>query len=470
MKFIRCMIILAVLSAVFSVSAESAWIYDADAKTITDGYWTLTVKAVSGNNLTVTGFTGSAAEGGEDGRSIDLTDVKDAAENVYRVVTFEGFSGQNSTKSTLWEKKDILTEFIAPHCSNISGQYAFSECIRLTKVVLNEVADVSLAAAAFNKCTSLADFAPRKVKSAGVYLFRDCVKLTGAFELTGSAGIGEAAFAGTSLERIVGANVPTVGKSAFGGCTQLKSVDFPNVTTISEKGFNNCSLLEEVALPSVKFISAYAFQNCVLLDQDDVNHLLHQKIEQIGQNGVGACFMGCQGIKGEIVWNMPLITAVPPSCFQDCANISRVVFKTPVSEMGGAAFKGISPGAEIYLGRSIITSYGREAVGTKGVVPYPRIYVKSLSEETLAAMEKTNATLRKEDFGNRAWVSPLKSALTHSWITGKMYSDAATCGKVKIDNVDYPSPKVSRVYAFVAWDYCCWVIGEPPRGFSVKVR
>ena len=469
MKFIRCMIIFAVLSAVFSVSAESAWTYDG-AKTITDGFWTLTVESVSGNNLTVTGFTGSASEGGEDGRSIDLTDVKDKAGNVYRVVAFEGFSGQNSTKSTLWAKKDILTEFIAPHCSNVSGQYAFNQCTRLTKVALNDAADVSLSAAAFDGCASLAFFAPRKVKSAGVLLFRNCVKLTGAFELTGSTGIGQEAFAGTSLERIAGSNVPTVGKSAFGGCARLKSVDFPNVTTISEKGFSNCSLLEEVVLPSVKFISAYAFQNCVLLDQNDVNALLHPKIEQLGEKGVGCCFMGCRGIMGEIVWNMPYLTAVPPSCFENCEGISRVVFKTPVSEMGGAAFKGISPGAEIYLGRSIITSYGREAVGTKGVVPYPRIYVQSLNEETLAAMEKTNATLRKEDFGNTAWVWSPGSAYTHSWITGKMYSDTATCGKVKIDNVDYPSPKVGRVYAFVAWDCCCWVIGEPPRGFSVKVR
>lgn len=469
MKFIRCMIIFAVLSAVFSVSAESAWTYDG-AKTITDGFWTLTVTKVTGTDLTVTGLTGSAAEGGEEGRAIDLTDVKDKAGNVYRVVAFEGFSGQKSTTSTLWAKKDILTEFIAPDCSNVSGQYAFNQCTRLTKVALNDAADVSLSAAAFDGCASLADFAPRKVKSAGVFLFRNCEKLTGAFELTGSAAIGQEAFAGTSLERITGSNVPTVGKSAFSNCVKLKSVNFPNVTMVDERGFNGCSILEEVELPSVKIIGAYAFISCALLDQNDVNLLLHRKIEQIGQNGVGACFMGCQGIKGEIVWNMPLITAVPPSCFQDCANISRVVFKTPVSEMGGAAFKGISPGAEIYLGRSIITSYGREAVGTKGVVPYPRIYVQSLNEETLAAMEKTNATLRKEDFGNTAWVWSPGSAYTHSWITGKMYSDTATCGKVKIDNVDYPSPKVGRVYAFVAWDCCCWVIGEPPRGFSVKVR
>lgn len=467
MKSIGLMAAFAVLSA-FSVRAE--WTYDAGAKTITDGFWTLTVTAVSGTDLTVTGLTGSAAEGGEEGRAIDLTDVKDGAGVSYRVVKFGGFSGQNSTKSTLWAKKDILTEFIAPHCSTISGEYAFNQCTRLTKVTLNEAADVSLSAAAFDGCASLAFFAPRKVKSAGVLLFRNCVKLTEAFELTGSAGIGQEAFANTSIERIAGPTVTTVGKLAFGNCVKLKSVNFPNVTMVDEKGFNVCSLLEEVALPSVKIIGAYAFNSCVLLDQDDVNHLLHQKIEQIGQNGVGACFMGCQGIKGEIVWNMPLITAVPPSCFQDCANISRVVFKTPVSEMGGAAFKGISPGAEIYLGRSIITSYGREAVGTKGVVPYPRIYVKSLSEETLAAMEKTNVTLRKEDFGNRTWVWSPGSPYTHSWITGKMYSDAATCGKVKIDNVDYPSPKVKRVYAFVAYDYCCWVIGEPPRGFSVKVR
>lgn len=467
MKSIGLMVAFAVLSA-FSVRAE--WTYDAVAKTITDGFWTLTVTKETGTDLTVTGLTGSAAEGGEEGRAIDLTEVKDGAGVSYRVVNFGGFSGQNSTKSTLWARKDILTEFIAPHCSTISGEYAFNQCTRLTKVALNEAADVSLSAAAFDGCASLAFFAPRKVKSAGVLLFRNCVKLTEAFELTGSAGIGQEAFAGTSLERITGSNVPTVGKLAFGGCAQLKSVDFPNVTTISEKGFSNCSLLEEVALPSVKIIGAYAFNSCVLLDQDDVNHLLHQKIEQIGQNGVGACFMGCQGIKGEIVWNMPLITAVPPSCFDGCSGISRVDFKTPVSKIGTGAFRGISPGAEIHLGRSKITSYEREAVGTKGTVPYPKVFVESLDEELLTAMETTNVTLRKENFGNSAWCSKLGQAYTHSWLVKFWNKDTETCEEKKVGGVSCLSPKVKRVYAFVAWDACCWVIGEPPRGFSVKVR
>lgn len=466
MKSIGLMVAFAVLSA-FSVRAE--WIYDDGAMTITDGFWTLTVTAESGTDLTVTGLTGSAPEGGEEGRAIDLTEVKDGAGVSYRVVNFGGFSGQNSTKSTLWEKKDILTEFIAPHCSTISGEYAFNQCTRLTKVALNEAADVSLSAAAFDGCASLAFFAPRKVKSAGVLLFRNCVKLTGAFELTGSAAIGQEAFAGTSLERIAGPTVPTVGKLAFGNCVKLKSVNFPNVTKVDERGFNGCSLLEEVALPSVKIIGAYAFNSCVLLDQDDVNHLLHQKIEQIGQNGVGACFMGCQGIKGEIVWNMPMITAVPPSCFQGCANISRVVFKTPVSEIGGGAFKGISPGAEIYLGRSIITTYGREAVGST-TAPYPRIYVKSDDDVLFAAMDDTNVTLRKENFGNSAWCSKLGPAYTHSWLVKFWNKDTETCEEKKVGGVSCLSPKVKRVYAFVAWDACCWVIGEPPRGFSVKVR
>ncbi len=468
MKSIGLMAAFAVLSA-FSVRAE--WTYDAGAKTITDGFWTLTVTAVSGTDITVTGLTGSAAEGGEEGRAIDLTEVKDGAGVSYRVVKFGGFSGQSSTKSTLWAKKELLTQFIAPHCSNISEQYAFNQCTSLKKVELNKEVSVSLAAVSFDGCISLESLEPRKIKSAGVYLFRNCEKLAGEFDVTDSVLIGQGAFSAASIERISGLDVSSVHKDAFNGCAKLKAVDFPKLKDIGERGFANCSLLEEVELPSVEKIGAFAFVNCRTLDKDDVNALLRPEIVQLGQNGVGQSFNGCTGIKGAIVWNMPNITEVPPSFFDGCSGISRVDFKTPVSKIGTSAFRGISPGAEIHLGRSKITSYGREAVGTKGTVPYPKVFVESFCEELLTAMETTNVTLREKDFQNNAWVSPVfGSVYTHSFMAKKMYLDETTCGKVKIDNVDYPSPKVKRVYAFVAWDACCWVIGEPHLGLTVEIR
>lgn len=484
MKFIRCMIIFAVLSAVFSVSAESAWTYDADAKTITDGFWTLTVKSVSGNNLTVTGFTGSAAEGGEDGRSIDLTDVKDKAGNVYRVVAFEGFSGQNSTKSTLWAKKDILTEFIAPDCSNVSGQYAFNQCKSLTKVALNDAADVSLSAAAFDGCASLADFAPRKVKSAGVFLFRNCVKLTGAFELTGSAGIGQEAFSNVSLDRIVGSNVATVGQSAFNNCLNLKEVSFPNATSIGQAAFSKCAQLERVDCPNVSEILHSAFDGCTSIDESDVKILLNAGIKKLGfiSGGTfyGSIFAGCTGIKGKIIWDFPNLStnAVPPNMFENCSSITAVEFKTPVCNIGDKAFAGISSGAEIYLGKSKIKVYGKGAVCSANA-PYPKIYVRDDDDEMFAAMDKTNATLRDENFRNQDWVSHLwksdfRDAYKFPWMKDQMCKDDQICEPILINDVSYPKARIRRVYGFLAlYDKShlfCWVIGESPRGFSVKVR
>lgn len=472
MKSIGLMAAFAVLSA-FSVRAE--WTYDAGAKTITDGFWTLTVTAVSGTDLTVTGLTGSAAEGGEEGRAIDLTEVKDGAGVSYRVVNFGGFSGQNSTKSTLWARKDILTEFIAPHCSEI-GQYAFNKCTNLTKVELNKEVAVSLGGASFDGCIALERLEPRKIKSAGVYLFQNCKKLSGEIELISENNVvGQQAFSGSAIERVTGLNTASIQQKAFSSCTSLKSVNFPKVTTIPYQAFLNCSSLEEVSFPAVTEIVHQSFSNCVRLDADDLKVLLGPQLIKLGQikSGVfyGDCFNGCTGIKGTIVWDLPNLAtnAVPPNFFSGCSGISRVEFKTPVCDIGGKAFSGISPGAEIYLGRSQIKVFGQDAIGTTAS-PYPKIFVRNFDEGLISAMEKKNVTLREKDFRNTQWVSPLGSAYTHGWTAVKMYKDNTVCEKITIGTVSYPSPIINRVHAFVAWGHCCWVIGEPPRGFSVKVR
>lgn len=445
-----------------ALPALGGYIYDAEKKTITDANWTFEVTKVSGIELTVKADSESFI--GTDPVAIDFSEVKGTDGKSYDVVEFN--NGEN--------KKDRVTAFIAPKCWYISG--GFSGCENLTRVLLDASKTVKFGNYCFQNCKNLEIFEPRKIElvGGGYYVFQNCSKLTGEFIVCNTKTIQRAAFNSTQVEKVSGENVTSVEQEAFSNCLNLREVSFPNATSIGQGAFSKCARLERVDCPNVSVILHSAFSGCTSIDESDVKILLNAGITKLGFIGSGkfwgSIFAGCTGIKGKIIWDFPNLStnAVPPSMFENCSSITAVEFKTPVCDIGGNAFLGISPGAEIYLGRSQIKVFGREAIGT-ATIPYPKIFVRNFDEGLISAMEKTNITLREKDFRNTSWVSPLGSAYTHGWTAGFMYKDNTVCEKITIDKVSYPSPIINRVHAFVAWNHCCWVIGEP-KGFSVKIR
>ncbi len=110
----------------------------------------------------------------------------------------------------------------------------------------------TIASHAFSSCRSITNLKTGG-DQIGAYAFSDCTGLVTAQIGTKSIGDGATesyAFSGcTSLSDLTLADVVTIGKMAFSGCSALTKVNIPvSLTTLGERAFINCSNLASVTV------------------------------------------------------------------------------------------------------------------------------------------------------------------------------------------------------------------------------
>ena len=129
------------------------------------------------------------------------------------------------------------------------GESAFSDCTRLTNVVLSDSV-TSIRGFTFYGCDSLTSIVlPDSVTTIGESAFADCAGLTSITIPDSVTGIGSMAFAG--CVSLTGLQLPdslsTIGDSAFAGCGGLDRITIPkSVTAIGNAAFMACSGLTEI--------------------------------------------------------------------------------------------------------------------------------------------------------------------------------------------------------------------------------
>ena len=147
-------------------------------------------------------------------------------------------------------KNDVLKQYKGPG-GDVSvpegvtgiGNWAFADCIGLTRVTLPEsVTEVDIRA--FSGCTGLREVVfPKSMTKLGTYAFHGC----------------------TSLESVrLPEGLAEIGSDVFENCTALHTVYLPEgITKIGWKAFRNCTALTEIRLPdSVTEIDTDAFSEC----------------------------------------------------------------------------------------------------------------------------------------------------------------------------------------------------------------
>ena len=107
------------------------------------------------------------------------------------------------------------------------------------------------------------------IETIGVTAFGECSHLK-SISMPGSVTtIGDAAFYGcSSLESIIlPNNINKIGDNLFWGCSKLSNVTLPqSLTAIGEEAFRECEALGSITIPDgVKDIGKNAFQNCLKL-------------------------------------------------------------------------------------------------------------------------------------------------------------------------------------------------------------
>ncbi len=98
------------------------------------------------------------------------------------------------------------------------------------------------------------------------------------------------AYSNTDITSVDFNQVKTVGKEAFKGCVNIKSIKAPLVENIALSSFESCSALRSVALPAIKEIANNAFAHC----SDLYDLFLGKELSAIGDSNP---FKNCQSLK-----------------------------------------------------------------------------------------------------------------------------------------------------------------------------
>ena len=304
----------------------------------------------SDNEVTITGYTGSAAE---------IAIPHTIESNPVTAIGTEAFKGSTSlTSVTIPEGVTSIGERAFENCSSLKNvtipssvtsiiQYAFCNCTSLTSINI-PTSVTSIEEATFFGCSSLISITiPSGVTSIEKSAFSGCSNLKSITIPNSVTSIGNAVFKScTNLESVTIPNsVISIGKSAFADCSSLKSVDIlDGVTSIGERAFENCSSLKSVTIPnSVTSLANDSFNNCTSLTSVTIPN----SVTSIGN----AVFRSCKSLESVTIPNS--VTSIGLCAFQNCIRLKSVDIPDSVTLIYAGAFENCSSLESVTIPNSV---------------------------------------------------------------------------------------------------------------------
>ncbi|MGO5055446.1 leucine-rich repeat protein [Holdemanella porci] len=304
----------------------------------------------SDNEVTITGYTGSAAE---------IAIPHTIESNPVTAIETKAFKGSTSlTSVTIPEGVTSIGERAFENCSSLKSvtipssvtsiiQYAFCNCTSLTSINI-PTSVTSIEEATFFGCSSLISITiPSGVTSIEKSAFSGCSNLKSITIPNSVTSIGNFVFSScTSLESVTIPNsVMSIGKRAFAGCSSLKSVDIlDGVTSIGEGAFENCSSLESVTIPnSVTSIGLLVFKNCMSLKSVTIP----SSVTSIGQYA----FWNCTSLTSVTIPSS--VTSIGQYAFWNCTSLTSVTIPNSVTIIGNYAFRNCKSLESIVLPKGL---------------------------------------------------------------------------------------------------------------------
>ena len=258
---------------------------------------------------TVTRVQYSAFEG-----TTNLKKVEFATGSALKTISGAAFYKSGITGIDIPEGTTDIQKYAFAYCSNLTEAVIpgtvqnmetciFRQCKALVNVKLGEGLKY-IGDRMFMYCSSLSDIhIPETVTTIKDYTFY----ATGLKSVTISDNITKLGYYAAITEINVPANIKTIDRDAFRGCSELVTV---NLSEGLEKlaGFNNCSSITEVGIPStVTTIGYYAFD-------------------------------GCKNI--ETIRIPDSVTTISVNAFSHCTALKEIVIPDSVVSLGAWAFAG----------------------------------------------------------------------------------------------------------------------------------
>lgn len=338
-------------------------------ETVTEATTIFEYKKLSPTTISITSYTGDAAELTIPSEIDDLTVTEIGA-------------------SVFYNHKE-LTKVVIPDTVTKIGRNAFERCSNLTTVDLSEGLLV-IDDKAFYYCSLLTDIIlPAGLKELGSAVFFGCsslqkINIPKTLELAeqpfssslttvtiedGIATIPASLFFGCSglVEISIPDSVTVIGNAAFKQCKKLKTLKLPKnltmidavafqecvslqkielptgVTTLRSRAFSACTSLEEVTIPKSLVSTDYSFEGC--------NKLTKVNFEEGTTMVAPGLFRLCTALKEITIPDT--VTAIGRSAFSDCSNLSEVVLPDGLEKIGDYAFYNCSNLSYLYVPHTV---------------------------------------------------------------------------------------------------------------------
>ena len=204
----------------------------------------------------------------------------------------------------------------------------------------------------------------KSVTSIGRRAFEGCTNLKSITIPNSVTEMGRRAFSGCSslIGIAIPDNVTEIGKYAFDGCKSLTSITIPDgVTSIGDGAFYNCSSLTEIKVASEN--SNYVSVNGVLYNKDKTTIICYPAGKK-GNNykipdGVtkvdSSAFIGCSSLTSITIPNS--VTEIGYSVFEGCTNLKSITIPNGVTSIGDSAFEDCTSLKSIMI-PNVVTSIG----------------------------------------------------------------------------------------------------------------